>query len=154
MRSDFSLKNDGISNASQTPDFHFCCCCTLPFSLCMESASYVFSFRTVFSTLWPRAGFLTSAYVRIQSISQKLVQQICIVIVIADDMPLLLCCCFLHINRSGINHTQYCNNIRGANSVRGLLNRKKIGGTSPKLQREHEAKQNKNKTKTTKKKEQ
>ena len=28
-----------------------------PLSLCMESTSYVLSFRMVFSTLWPRAGF-------------------------------------------------------------------------------------------------
>ena len=31
----------------------------LPFSLCMESTSYVFPFWMVFSTLWPRAEFLT-----------------------------------------------------------------------------------------------
>ena len=36
-----------------------------------ESTSYILSFRMVFSTLWPRAGFLTSAYVRIQSIKSK-----------------------------------------------------------------------------------
>ena len=43
-----------------------------PLSLCMESASYVLSFRMVFfSTLSPRTGFLTSAYVKIQSINQK-----------------------------------------------------------------------------------
>ena len=43
-------------------------------SLCMESTSYVLSFRMVFFLPWDhgRAGFLTSAYVRIQSINQNL----------------------------------------------------------------------------------
>ena len=45
----------------------------MPFSLCMESTSYVlFSFRMVcFSTMGPRAEFFTLAFVRIQSIKNR-----------------------------------------------------------------------------------
>ena len=34
------------------------------------------------------------------------------------------CCCFLHINRSGLNHTRYPVIYVVANPVRGLLGRK------------------------------
>ena len=45
----------------------------LPFSLCMEMRGRrtFFPFGRCFSTLWPRAGFLTSAYVRIQIQKKK-----------------------------------------------------------------------------------
>ena len=42
----------------------------LLFSVCMESTSYLFPFRMVFSYLVTTGWILTSAYVRIQSITQ------------------------------------------------------------------------------------
>ena len=49
---------------------------TLPFSLCLESTSYVFPFRMVsFYLLIVTAGWIfTSAYVIIQSISRKVIE--------------------------------------------------------------------------------
>ena len=54
--------------------------CTIAVYLCMESTSYVFPSGWCFSALRPRAGFLTLAYVRNQSINQPCTK-ICIEIV-------------------------------------------------------------------------
>ena len=63
----------------------------LSFSLCMESTSYVSPSGWCFSILRPRAGFLTSAYVRInfnQKNNYTLVQQDRM-----DNAPQCVCVC-------------------------------------------------------------
>ena len=81
------LHNAGAPIATRVSFFLFFLClfgdvafseflfCAIALSLCMQSTLYVLSFRIMFlSTLCPRAGFLTSAYVRIQSINQSINQ--------------------------------------------------------------------------------